>query len=229
MPCLKRQAFDESAFQTPYYRVDSAELASLKEEIAALRQSSGRVIVDAKSPAEDLAAHRLLQTLGFAKVCMQIELRQPLTTAKPLDPEAAVADTVSWPAEVIDAHAKNFIFDRFSLDLRLPRAGHDRLYRAWIGNSLASPGIQVLSIGHNFVTFRTGDDGVRIDLLSVLEKGAGNGRRLLDSLCSWAQTAGQEHVTTITECENKAAVQLYLKCGFVPNDFQAVWHLVQDQ
>lgn len=227
MISLQRQEFDEQAFETPFYRIAEPADAAIERDIQALRERGEPFIVDAKVAADDLAASRRLQEMGFRKVCMQITLVKPSDKRTQPDPAAAVVDHVDWPRDIIERHAGNFVFDRFALDAELPRAGHDRLYAMWISNSLAGGRNKVLHIDHNFLTFREDGPGLKIDLLSVLDHSRGIGGRLLNSLAALAAGMAKDHITTVTECENKAAVGLYLKSGYTLSEFTSVFHLVE--
>ena len=226
-PALERQAFDEAAFGRPFYRITSIKSDSLEHELAALRQQGQPFIVDAKTPSDDLDSSRRLLSLGFRKVCMQIKLVNDLTGPADLDRQAAVADRLDWPEQLIAAHARNFAFDRFALDIDLPAEGHDRLYSGWIRNSLTSGRKRIISIDCNFLSFVEDGESLRIDLLSVLDHRQGIGRRLLDSLTLLAKSSGRASVITVTECENHAAVQLYCRTGYRLRDFQTVFHLTE--
>jgi GNAT superfamily N-acetyltransferase len=225
---LERQAFDEAAFGRPFYRVTSMnDSDGLERGIAALRKEALPFIVDAKTPSDDLVASRRLLSLGFRKVCMQIRLVNDLSGPADFDRQAAEANTLDWPDELIAAHARNFVYNRFALDIALPTEGHDRLYSNWIRNSLTSGRKRILTIGRSFLSFVDDGEGLRIDLLSVLDHRQGIGRRLLYSLTSLAKDSGRASITTVTECENHAAVQLYCRTGYRLSDFQTVFHLTE--
>jgi ribosomal protein S18 acetylase RimI-like enzyme len=226
-PALERQAFDEAAFGQPFYRVTSMDADGLERGIAALRKEAQPFIVDAKTPSDDLASSRRLLSLGFRKVCMQIRLVNDLSGPAGFDQQATVVDTLNWPEDLIAAHARNFVFDRFALDVALPIEGHDRLYSSWIRNSLTSGRGRILTVGLNFLSFMDDGSSLRIDLLSVLDHRQGIGRRLLNSLTSLAKDSGRLSVSTVTECENHAAVQLYYRTGYRLRDFQSVFHLTE--
>ena len=224
MSCLERQVFDEHAFGVPFYRVSSEDWDALAEEIARLKATGRPFIIDAKRDARDLEARLCLDHMGFREVCMQVRLTHHLACGGAMDPDVALQDLVNWPDHVIDAHVANFTFDRFSLDPSLPREGHDRLYQGWIRNTLASDRAKVFHIGHNFLTFRPGDRSAKIDLVSVLDRRQGIGRRLLASLLAWAKTERLEEIRVVTQLENKAAVALYVTENFEPCGQQVVYH-----
>jgi dTDP-4-amino-4,6-dideoxy-D-galactose acyltransferase len=225
-PALRFQPFDTDAFGTPFYRVVDPRSSALDRELSKLT-TNPPLIVDAKLPADDIAGAARLTNLGFRKICVQIELHQPLDSAALSCSGAQIRDRVVYPEPVISAHAAQFVFDRFALDLELPRAGHDRLYRQWIRNSLEGGRHRVAVAEKDFITFRTETDAIRIDLVSVLRKRRGTGLALLDAISAYGRQHELEKVIVITECENLPAVSLYIKAGFVPARFFSVFHLVR--
>ena len=226
MHCLERQTFDEHAFGVPFYRVSSDNWDAISDEIAQLENKGGPFIVDAKRDAHNLEANYRLGAMGFRKVCMQIKMLNQLTAVGMMDPAVSFTASVDWPESVIDAHVSNFNCDRFSLDPLLPRKGHDRLYRSWIKNTLTSDRAFVLHIDYNFLTFKQDNRSATIDLLSVLDRGQGIGQRLLTSFVALANSRHLSDVKTVTECENRAAVNIYRKSGFEFSVFQAAYHFV---
>lgn len=228
MACLERHGLDEEAFGHPFYRIGMLDFDAIGREIAELRASGRPFAVDARMPADDLAAHRALQAMGFRKTCVQVRLVNDLSQAMAADPEAVLAARVSWPESVYQAHARNFTFDRFSLDPLLGRDGHDRLYAGWVRRSVTDGRCRVIHIGHDFVSFHPDGAGCcKIELISALAAGRGIGGRLLRSLVALAAEEGRGGVTTVTECENWRAFRMYARCGFRVDAFAAVFHLVE--
>lgn len=227
MDSIEFSQFDSDAFQVPFYRVKQFDSGALSRDLAKIATSSPFVI-DAKVPASDIAAAHLLQSLGFRKVCMQITLTHELRGLPPVPEGVELAPRLELSDDLLRQHARNFRFDRFSIDPLLPREGTDRLYFEWVRNSLTGGRRQVVHAGPNFCTFSMRQDGeAAIDLVSVLEPKRGIGKRLLACTIIEAsgQGAGKLHVTT--ECENQAAWSLYLRTGFVPSMFTAAFHLVK--
>lgn len=223
---LRFQQFDTDAFGIPFYRVTDPWAAALDCELSEL-SGKPRLIVDAKLSAEDIHGAARLMRLGFRKICVQIELQRPLDTAPVPCPNAEIRDHVVYPDPVIGAHAAQFVFDRFTLDVDLPRAGHDRLYRQWIRNSLEGERYRIAVADVNFITFGTEGDAIRIDLVSVLNKRRGTGLALLNAILAYGRQQNLEKVIVVTECENLPAVRLYVKAGFSPARFFSVFHLVR--
>ena len=226
MPHIVRSAFDADAFGVPFYRVQTIDPASIGQELQAIRQSGPAVIVDAKVAADDLEGARVLWSLGFRKVCMQIVLRPDLGGADERAPGAAVVPRLDLPESALEQHAGNFTFDRFSLDPLLPREGIRRLYVNWIRNSLGGRK-QVVHSGMNFCTLAVKDGTAAIDLVSVLNHGQGIGRALVAGALRYAREQGANELLVTTECENTRAWNLYQRAGFVPAKFTSAFHLVQ--
>ena len=225
-PSLAPSAFDSDAFQRPFYRVQRLE-GSLAEEVQQLRQRHPSLIVDAKIPASDVDSSRLLWSLGFRKVCMQIVLSRTRFASPASAAGAEVSSRLDLDDGDVQRHAANFVFDRFSLDPLLPRADTQRLYARWIRNSLTGGHKDVVHVDQHFCTMSVNGSAARIDLVSVLEPRRGLGRMLVDGACRLADERGAETLSVTTECENRSAWRLYQRCGFVPTDFVAVFHLVQ--
>lgn len=230
---LERQAFDSDAFGFAWYRVVDVAAAGLAAEVAALERRGDPHAIDAKLPAEALDEARLLQDLGFRRVCTQFELLHPLagaeagTGAEPAGaPAIELSDSLALPDDVLWRHAHNFRFDRFSQDPLLPEAGVRTLYRRWIGNSLAGRK-RVAHDGRNFCSYAERPDGWSIDLVSVLDAGRGIGLRIVSALVAHARTRGAPSLSVVTECENRPAWRLYLRSGFAPARFVTVFHKVQ--
>ena len=226
MPHITPSAFDADAFGVPFYRVHQIDPATVRQELQTIRASHDAFVVDAKVPADDLENSRLLWSLGFRKVCMQIVLRHDLARVEDQSPGMAVVSRLDLPESAIQQHAGNFTFDRFSLDPLIPRDGTRRLYANWIRNSLSGRK-QVVHSGPNFCTLAIKDGIGNIDLVSVLDHGQGIGRRLSTGAVRYAREQGARELFVTTECENTRAWNLYQRAGFVPAKFTSAFHLVQ--
>jgi hypothetical protein len=226
--CIARQEFDSRLFDRPFYRVRDTDLTALEVELEQLG-TIDRLVIDAKLRADKVELGAFLQRRGFRKICTQIELQHDLSKAllKPVS-SGTILERLDVTAETLAAHASNFKFDRFALDVLLPSDAHDRLYREWINNSLTNGKHKVVARGHNFISFRDDGSRVKIDLVSVLDAGRGVATDLLRTLLIDARDRGKSSVEVTTECENLTAVGLYTKVGFVPVNFVSVFHLVKE-
>jgi GNAT superfamily N-acetyltransferase len=224
---IRLSAFDAEAFAVPFYRVHEIDPASIEQELEAVRKSGKAVVVDAKVPADDLEGARLLWSLGFRKVCMQIMLRYDLRDV-PVQPSGTtVTAKLDLPESDIRQHAENFTYDRFSLDPLLPREGIRRLYSNWVRNSLTGGRKQIVHSGASFCTLAINDRTASIDLVSVLNRGQGIGKALVAGALQYARQQGAKEMFVTTECENTRAWGLYQRAGFVPAKYTSAFHLVQ--
>lgn len=227
MEILRASPFDADAFGMPFYRVHAVD-DSLAGHVRSVCGASPQVVIDAKVPADDLHAGRMLWSLGFRKVCMQITLRRPLTGPfAPPAPATAVSPELRLPESVLCRHAENFTRDRFSLDPLLPSAGVRRLFYNWIRNSLTQGAKHVVHVDDDFCTLSVSERIATIDLVSVLNPGRGIGGALVGRACALAFDRGATEIAVTTECENSRAWQLYVRAGFLPARFAAAFHLVQ--
>ena len=224
---LIASAFDEVAFEVPYYRVSDAMHPDLADAMASMALPP--VIVDAKVASDDLAGARRLVALGFRMVCMQVTLGLDASAVSggPF-PGVEIASPSTMEPTVLSAHVRNFRYDRFALDFRLPAKGRARLYSAWLANSLSGrDGVMSARDGANVCTFRVNRYELTIDLLSVLEGGRGIGTRLLAAVADYAGQQAARLVTVTTECENVPAWRLYQKSAFLPLGYTKVFHYVE--
>jgi len=225
MQHITSSAFDADAFGVPFYRVQTIDAGSIRDELQAIRDRDRSFIVDVKVPADAIEHSQLLFSLGFRKVCMQITLRHDLSADAPAS-DATVVPRLELPEAVVQQHAANFTFDRFSLDPLIARDGTRRLYANWIRNSLAGRK-HLVHVGADFCTLATKDDTASIDLVSVLTHGQGIGGRLVAGAVRYAREQRAKELLVTTECENTRAWRLYMRAGFLPAKFTAAFHLVQ--
>lgn len=223
---LQLQEFDSEVFRVPFYRLKLFDRSRFRKEIERITRDP-QVMADAKIPSSDLAWSFDLLEAGFRKVCTQVEF---ISSGPPLgrpDGGAVIEDVVTWDDHIVRRHALHFEYDRFSLDPYIKREDIIELYFRWIKNSLSSPVIKIAAIGTNFCSFKVVNESVRIDLMSVLDKRQGMGKRLLQSVLSWAEHNGDKSVLVTTECENAAAWKLYTSQGFRVNEYYSCFHLVK--
>ena len=224
--CVEFQQFDSDVFGCPFYRVTEFSPPDFEKDIRRLIRSPP-IIIDAKIRADLIDLAESLLCIGFRKVCTQVELRHDLQMQGSPSGNAAIETRVEFSDEAVAAHAANFIFDRFALDVAIPREAHDRLYRRWIRNSLHGPDHKVVREGLDFITFREVGDSFKIDLVSVLDKGRGVATKLLNTIIAEAKLKEKRCVTATTECENFPSINTYLKIGFSFRTFHSIFHYVQ--
>lgn len=223
---IEHREWDSDIFQVPFYRVKDPSHKNLGEEIDRI-SIQPRFMIDAKVPSDDLDSSALLKRKGFIKICTQAELcKIPLPSAAKT--EYKIESVIMADDSLIRAHAKNFIYDRFSVDDRINKDSHDLLYERWIMNSFQNPIIRKLADDSGFCSFKEADDFLAIDLISVLNKGAGVGNLLVSKLNSYAVDAGVATIKVITELKNSKAFQFYLRNGFQVSRFYSCYHYVKN-
>ncbi len=222
---LKLQRFDTDIFRVPFYRVATFDEKMLEADMEELKNMHP-LIVDVKFDSYRREWDHFFQMHGFRKVCMQVEL-ECAVSAQDKSAGANIETVVSFPEDVIDQHAENIFFDRFSLDFFISQQTKNSFYQAWINNSLKNPEIKVASIGNNFCTFKEKSDFLDIDLFSVLDKRQKIGTKILKTLNSFACQSNKKFVRVLTECENMPAYECYVRCGYVPKRFISCFHLVK--
>ena len=151
--------------------------------------------------------------------------RSPGRTAREERGQSEISDRFELHRGNFASACPDFQNDRFNLDPLLPPQGIQELYYRWIRNSLGGRK-RVVHRGTGFCTFAEGNSEVRIDLLSVLESGAGIGKDLILTLVGHCRSRGKRPIYVVTECENPRAWRLYQRTGFALHRFTSVFHFV---
>jgi hypothetical protein len=125
------------------------------------------------------------------------------------------------------SHSQNFVFDRFSMDIRINKDGRNKLYETWISNSLLNPNIYKATDGINFISFTISNNSINIDLSSVLNSGLGIGTNLMYCLFSYAAENNIKNIYVMTESENFGALNFYISCGFVIYKSYSCYHYIK--
>lgn len=222
--CLRYCDFDSDAFGLAYWRVIEPKAASLAEALAAL--PSGPAVVEVRIPSSDTDVIAKFESLGFHRVCTQFILLHSLKSIPDMPPDVTVADTLHIPENLLLEHANNFKCDRVSLEKAPPDEGRVRFYRNWLFNSLTLRRHRVVYSGVNLVTFSVNDESV-VDLVSILDKNQGIGRKLMDAVIVQSAIAGARRLKLGTICENSQAWRLYIAAGFQPHSFNQIMYLVR--
>lgn len=231
-PCLVAQAFDAEALGRPYFRVLRLDPADLERELAALPRPC---MADAKLPAEDVEGAKILQRLGFFKVCVLLHLARDVADAGAHHPAPGSGGKIGGMPDpsgsmepddgLLDILAANFRYNRMNLDPFVPPDLAFAHQRRWLSNTFASSEILKFTGPDALVSFRRDDRQARIDLVSVAGRRLGLGTRLFGELFSWCARAGLGRVEVTTEAENLPAWRFYMKNGFEPVGASCVFHL----
>ncbi len=227
--CVDRLSFDSESFGFSCYRVSRWDTEPVSAAVRQLLDSPGPLAISAKVPADNVATASGLMLLGFRKVCMQATLSCDLSvrSLEPVPVGVTIRRGMPLDDETVWRHARNFRYDRFSLDPLMPAEGRHRLYFCWIRNSLAADGKLVAATGQDFCSFFETPTAAVIDLVSILEPRRGNGSKVVAAVLAHAKAAGLTEVRVTTECENTPALRLYHRLGFTVATYTAALHLVR--
>ena len=121
-----------------------------------------------------------------------------------------------------------FIESRFYNDPFFSKAMADRLYRAWIENSVKGQAADIVFYvpGTGFITCRKsrGKKG-EIVLMGVKKnlRGKGFGAVLVGEAMQWFVEQEIKSVTVRTQLKNLRALNFYIKLGFMPKEYDIVF------
>lgn len=118
----------------------------------------------------------------------------------------------------------------------LPPFNHEeckRLYSCWIEKSLSgllADYVIFTETGdtpESILTLKIDKSTATIGLLAVSESSAGKGigKALISSCIELCKSSGVEKLVVPTQLENTEACTFYEKCGFVPQNYTAVYHI----
>lgn len=224
---IAKKEFDSLIFGVDYYRIESYDsLETLESEFQCL--NNHHFMVDAKVDSSNLEVNNFLLKLKFKKVSTHIQLLLTGPNYHVYDKNKfIISNCLNITADQVMAHARNFVFDRFSMDIRISKDYRNRLYETWISNSLLNPNIYKATDGINFISFKISNDSINIDLSSVLNSGLGIGSNLMCCLLSFAADNNIANIHVITESENIGALNFYISNGFVITKSYSCYHYIK--
>jgi len=219
-----RASFDEAIFGVPFFRLTDPAADGVEAVFRAAVAPHPDAMADARASVHDRDTHRHLLGLDFHRVCTQVTLAAPPSSAAA---DQDVTQAERWPLseDAVALHAAGFRSSRFGQDPHTPTQLAERWIATWLTNSVTGRR-RVLAIGPDVITYAPPDsDGVLVvDLVSVIRKRRGHGRKLVDHLRGLAGRIGASEVRVTTEAENMPAQRLYIGAGFVPVDARACFH-----
>ena len=190
------------------------------------------LFISAKIRDTDNQSYQSLKKAGFKEVNCQITLVKQITEEshrnhfhRDLDPRyrIKIQESIANPRQF----AGLFVFDRFSVDKRLPRDWSERIKEKWIRSYVGKKFITAYydqeEVG--FILFRPGTDFV-IDLVCVVDgyQGNGIGRAMLEALEKFAISHNVKKLIVGTQDDNKNSLKMYRKFGFDVQDKKIVMH-----
>ncbi len=173
-------------------------------------------------------ADELLDVPGLKLVDRKITLQYRVSTEHRIDklPDFDVSPfdpDIHDQEELIRLALLSGVYSRFNLDKNFRSSDYERLYQAWILNSINgnfASEVFVASNADQLLGFITLDEKEQhtaaIGLLAVAEntRGKGIGTALIRHAVAKAQQASKHDIQVVTQGENQPALALYLKNNF---------------
>lgn len=166
------------------------------------------------SPLADPAADAALARAGYAVHDPSLVLHLPLSR---LAPDAASAATRQ--AIALQTTASDDWLDGFAQASDMPRH-HRALHKALV-HAIAHPtacallrGASGEAVGFGLAVLERGAVGLFDIAVSRSQRGAGQGRALVQALLHWAARAGADSAYLQVRADNQAAIRLYESLGF---------------
>src|ERR1700738_3061741 len=155
------------------------------------------------------------------------KLRMTALGPSPPSHPAALAGYVRsfLPKHHIRAHALQIDTGRFRQDPLIEPKAAINIYAAW-GRNSTQGAKRVAFIERNFASFADSAGTRSIDLVSVLDKGAGLAVKLLSAILDDARTKKLEQVQVLTDSNNLPALRAYSAAGFQPERSLVVFPLL---
>jgi ribosomal protein S18 acetylase RimI-like enzyme len=204
----------------------------LEKACAELRERSIKLAYW-EAPYEDTEARAIAAHLGGVLINTRLSFECVLETRVVPGPIRTVrAPTSKQYDALIDLALAAGWSSRFALDPRFPRAKREKLYRAWLDNSLNRTIADAVIVDGEgeaidaMVTVAARGETGQIGLFSVAEtaRGRGLGKALLRDALNWFAQQGCARARVVTQGENAGAVALYRSCGFIPVSYANVFH-----
>ena len=230
-------SWDSDVFGFPVARVSAADHRS--DLVNILQDARRNGVRLAYLLTEDDRVARAASDAGGTMVSERVTFVRPLTSADAQreSPPGDAGVVEKWPGtaptpEFLELAREAGLHSRFRIDPGIPAGVFERIYDAWITNSLnRTIADEVLVTRENssitgLVT--VGEKGGRADIgLLAVGKGArgrGLGRALVEAALSWgvARKCGEAQV--VTQRENVAACRLYESCGYRVERGERVFH-----
>lgn len=177
------------------------------------------------------AARKLKGFLSCKQVTFLTDLKKPLNTQK--SPSQVKTYRAQKPTEAMKQLA---IYigsrSRFGTDPKIPKKLMQKMYFAWIKNSVKGPAAdKVLVIKHKrkvagMITLSTKNKRGDIRLLAVATNFRGKkiGSKLVEAAKNYFTNKGFSKLQVVTQKTNIAACHLYKKCGFHQEKVDNFYH-----
>ena len=233
---IKELPWDSAFFQRKIgaLKVPSDDLSVLQDTLKKAKKD-GFAYLTCRLPAQDAVLIRLLESNGFYLTDIGVTLEtatrryfQQGKQARPAKQNAIKAATLEDIPALQKYITSLFPESRFYNDPFFPREDADRLYRAWIENSVRgeAAGIVFHIPGTGFISCRkAGKHAGQIVLIGVKKgfRGKGCGTALMSEAMKWFRRERSMTVTVRTQLKNIKALNFYIRFGFSVRDFDVVF------
>jgi ribosomal protein S18 acetylase RimI-like enzyme len=182
---------------------------------------------------------RAAETLGEIPISERVTFARDLT-AQGIDilwPADRPVTVERWPGNPPSNELRQLArdagrFSRFRVDSKVPGEVFERIYDAWITNSVSGQIAQEVMVTRDassltgLVTVGVKDGRGEIGLLAVREdaRGRGLGKGLVQAALEWAGRHHFREAQVVTQGANVAACRLYESCGYAIERVERVFH-----
>jgi dTDP-4-amino-4,6-dideoxy-D-galactose acyltransferase len=229
--------WDSGVFGFPVARLQATEDRSAMTAAIANAKGAGVRLMYLLTESGDIAAAAgaMGGTLISERVTFVRAVTVPDTEAiAPMDRSVVVEPWTgtSVTPELLHLARDAGRYSRFRVDSRIPGEVFERIYDAWITNSVNGQIAEVVMVTRDassllgLVTVGVKDGRGDIGLLAVHEKarGRGLGRALVRASLDWAMRRQLHEAQVVTQRANVAACRLYESCGYFLDRGEHVIH-----
>jgi dTDP-4-amino-4,6-dideoxy-D-galactose acyltransferase len=231
-------AFDSSIFGFPVARVPATDdRNALAAALDGARRTGVRLIYlltelsEAARVAEELSGTLISERVTFARDLTAADEIPVLSRAEPSVAVERWSATVPTP-ELLHLARDAGRFSRFRVDSRVPLGVFERIYDAWITNSVSGKMADEVMVTRDasslsgLVTVGEKNGRAEIGLLAVRKdaRGRGLGKALVGAALEWAVQRQFLEAQVVTQRANIAACRLYESCGYTIERVERVFH-----
>jgi len=207
----------------------------LPDDLLIQAKKDGFAYLTCRLPAQDAVLIRLLESSGFyltdIGVTLATDTRSCFQQGKQSHPaiKRAIETATLQDIPVLQKYITSlFPESRFYNDPFFLRADADRLYRAWIENSVRGEAADIVFHipGTGFISCRkAGNHSGQIVLIGIKKsfRGKGYGAALMAKALEWFRRERINAVSVRTQLKNTKALNFYLHAGFLVKEYDIIF------
>ena len=233
---IQELPWDSAFFQRKIgsLKVPSDDPSVLKDTLKKAKRD-GFAYLTCRLPAQDAVLIRLLESNGFYLTDIGVTLEtatrryfQQGKQARPTKQNAIIAATLEDIPALQKYITSLFRESRFYNDPFFPGEDADRLYRAWIENSVRGEAADIVFHipGAGFISCRkAGKNSGQIVLIGIKKRfrGKGYGTALMAEAMAWFRRERINAVSVRTQLKNVKALNFYLHSGFLVKEYDIIF------